>query len=123
MGLCLGRELVFKAHRLLFHSTLGLRVINRKKRFRVREDCPAPRPTQAASRPSHAASERRGNSLKKSNDIRTENASSQGQHPAWTGVFAPYSSDSGWVVEASPAERKRNNSRFNLFSRFIFFFT
>ena len=28
-------ELVFKAHRLLYHSTLGLRVIRKNKKFRV----------------------------------------------------------------------------------------
>ena len=34
-----GGGLVFKAHRLLYHSTLGLRVIKNEKKFTVARRC------------------------------------------------------------------------------------
>ena len=69
-----------------YHSTLGVRVIKKKKRVAVlrRESGPTPN-----------AGEREGNNFKGLTDVHLKNGSSQGLNLALTLLSAPNSSDSG----------------------------
>ena len=78
--------LVFKAHRILYYSTLGLRVIKKRRRG-----------AQAARRRLQA-SVSGGNGLNGFTDFHTENGSGQGQDLALTVLFVPVSLDSGKLV-------------------------
>ena len=79
--------LVFKEHRLFYHSTLGLRVIKKKKtHLSIR---------RGTVRTGGTAAERGGNDLKGCEDFRIENGSRRGLNLALTVLFVPSSLDSG----------------------------
>ena len=81
--------LVFKAHRLLYHSTLGLRVIKKTKKK------------------TEATDERGGNNLNGLKFVRTENGSSKSQNLALTGLFVPSSLDRGRASQKCESVPKR----------------
>ena len=70
--------IVFKAHGLLYHSTLGLRVVHKKKMMIE-----------------GAAVEREENTLKGFTDVCHKNGSSQCHDLALTVLFVPNSLDGG----------------------------
>ena len=78
--------LVFKAHRLVYHSTLGLRVIKKKKRLRDA--------SQHGRQLREAAAEREGNKLKAFQDFCLKMAQAKAGVWPWLSIFVPNLLDS-----------------------------
>jgi len=85
--------LVFKAHRLVYHSTLGWRVIKKKKKNRI-EAFGADEQSEEGIRMEAAFRPRGENNLEGYKSSQLKNGSSQGQNLALTGLFVPKSPDS-----------------------------